>query len=189
MDSIHRLAGAGADLIALSANTPHIVFDELAARSPVPMPSIVEACADEAARRRLRRLSLLGPRFTMEGPFYPAPGRTDPETDMHRIRQHDLPFVGSCFQFVGSDQGDAPVSAFLLRAEPGRGPGAHRHPHDEVQFVLEGRGRYGVDRRFVVGTYRRRMRAIGQLGALDRLFGVPATTRSWHTMVAIAELP
>ena len=64
---------------------------------------------------------------------------------MHRIRQQDLPFVGSSFQFVGADQGDAPVSAFLLRAEPGRGPGPHRHPYDEVQFVLQGRGRYKVE--------------------------------------------
>jgi uncharacterized protein (DUF1697 family) len=40
--------------------------------------------------------------------------------------------------------------------------------------------------RFLVGVHRRRMRAIGALGALDRLFGAPATTRSWTTMVAVA---
>ena len=40
--------------------------------------------------------------------------------------------------------------------------------------------------RFVVGVYRRRMKAIGQLGALDRLFGARATTRSWTTLVAVA---
>ena len=43
--SVRRLAGAGVDFIALTANTGHIVFDELAARSPVPMLSIVEVCA------------------------------------------------------------------------------------------------------------------------------------------------
>jgi aspartate racemase len=37
----------------------------------VPLLSIVEVCADEARRRGLRRLALLGTRFTMEGPFYP----------------------------------------------------------------------------------------------------------------------
>lgn len=41
--------------------------------------------------------------------------------------------------------------------------------------------------RFVVGVYRRQMRAIGYLGTLDRLFGVPATTRSWSTMAAISK--
>ena len=69
--SIHRLAAAGAGVVALTANTPHIVFDELLARSPVPMLSIVEACADEAERRGLSRLALLGTRFTMEASFYP----------------------------------------------------------------------------------------------------------------------
>lgn len=69
--SLRRLAGAGVDFAAMTANTPHIVFDELAARSPVPLVSIVEACALEAARRGLGRLALLGTRFTMEAPFYP----------------------------------------------------------------------------------------------------------------------
>jgi aspartate racemase len=70
--SLRRLAGAGVDFAAMTANTPHIVFDELAARSPVPLVSIVEVCAEEARRRQLRRLALLGTRFTMEAPFYPA---------------------------------------------------------------------------------------------------------------------
>ena len=70
--SLLRLAGAGVDFAALTANTAHIVFDELAARSPVPLLSIVETCAEEAARRGFRRLALLGTRFTMEAPFYPA---------------------------------------------------------------------------------------------------------------------
>ncbi len=44
------------------------------------------------------------------------------------------------------------------------------------------------DDRFVIGLYRRQMRAIGQLGALDRVFGVPVTTRNWNTMTAVARL-
>ncbi|HEX6532948.1 MAG TPA: amino acid racemase [Gemmatimonadaceae bacterium] len=69
--SLRRLAAAGADFIAMTANTPHIVFDQLAARSTVPLLSIVEVCAEEARRRGLTRLALLGTRFTMEAPFYP----------------------------------------------------------------------------------------------------------------------
>ena len=69
--SIRRLAGAGVDFIVMTANTPHIVFDELAGRSPVPLMSIVEVCADEGQRRGLRRLGLLGTRFTVQAPFYP----------------------------------------------------------------------------------------------------------------------
>lgn len=70
--SVARLAAAGASFVAITANTPHIVFDALAAASPVPLLSIVEVCMAEAARRGLRRLALLGTRFTMEAPFYPA---------------------------------------------------------------------------------------------------------------------
>ena len=68
--SLHGLAGAGADFAAITANTPHLVFDELAARSPVPLLSIVEVCAEHARQQGLRRLALLGTRFTMEAPFY-----------------------------------------------------------------------------------------------------------------------
>ena len=41
------------------------------------------------------------------------------------------------------------------------------------------------DNRFVFGVYRRHMKVISYLGALDRLFGVPATTRNWNTLTAI----
>lgn len=71
MSSLQRLAGAGASFAAMTANTPHIVFDELAAASPIPLLSIVETCAEEAQHRGSRRLALLGTRFTMEAPFYP----------------------------------------------------------------------------------------------------------------------
>ncbi len=72
LGSIRRLTGAGVDFIAMTANTPHLVFDELAAESSVPMLSIVEVCAGEVRRRELRRVLLLGTRFTMEAAFYPA---------------------------------------------------------------------------------------------------------------------
>jgi hypothetical protein len=43
-----------------------------------------------------------------------------------------------------------------------------------------------IDRQFVVGMYRRQMRAIGLLGSLDRVIGAPLTTRNWNTINAIA---
>ncbi len=64
---------------------------------------------------------------------------------MYRVRQQDLPFEGSSHQFVGAEHGDVNVSAFLLSALPGRGPGPHRHLYDEVQFIREGRGLYVVN--------------------------------------------
>ena len=44
------------------------------------------------------------------------------------------------------------------------------------------------DGRFVIGEYRRQMKAIGYLGTLDRVFGSPATTRNWNTIAAIAKV-
>jgi len=41
---------------------------------------------------------------------------------------------------------------------------------------------------FVFGEYRRHMKTIGCLGMLDQIFGAPATTRSWTTMLSIARL-
>jgi len=72
LTSVTRLANSGCDFAAMAANTPHVVFDELVARSPIPLISIVEACAEEAKRRGLKRVGLLGTRFTMEGSFYPT---------------------------------------------------------------------------------------------------------------------
>jgi quercetin dioxygenase-like cupin family protein len=45
---------------------------------------------------------------------------------------------------VGAEQGGTGISAFLFRGEPGSGPGPHRHPYDEVQFIREGRALYTV---------------------------------------------
>jgi len=68
---LERMADAGASLGLLAANTPHVVFDDLARVSPIPLVSIVEATCEEAVRRGLRRLGLLGTRFTMSRRFYP----------------------------------------------------------------------------------------------------------------------
>lgn len=91
--SLSRLAGAGAAFVAMTANTAHVVFDELDARSPLPLLSIVEPVAAEARRRGLRRLLLLGTRFTMEAPFYPLACAREgivvvPPPDMDRTWVH-----------------------------------------------------------------------------------------------------
>lgn len=70
-EEVDRLARAGATMGALTANTPHIVFDAIERRSSIPLVSIVRAARDEATKRGLRRLALLGTRFTMQARFYP----------------------------------------------------------------------------------------------------------------------
>lgn len=69
--AVAQLAGGGAEVAMIGANTPHVVFNDVAARSPIPMVSIVEAVADHVAAAGWRRVGLLGTRYTMAGRFYP----------------------------------------------------------------------------------------------------------------------
>jgi aspartate racemase len=70
VQEISRLDAAGADFGLLSANSPHIVFDEIRELSPIPLISIVEATRNAAQQSGLTRLALIGTRFTMQGGFY-----------------------------------------------------------------------------------------------------------------------
>ena len=57
-------------------------------------------------------------------------------------------------------------------------------PAGEAWFVRV----IGSKDRLVFGVYRRHMRTIGYLGHIDQLFGVPATTRSWSTMLSVLRI-
>jgi len=65
--SLHR---AGADFALISANTPHIVFDEVRTLSPVPMLSIVEETLTVVEEQGLKKVGLMGTKFTMQSDFY-----------------------------------------------------------------------------------------------------------------------
>lgn len=63
----------------------------------------------------------------------------------------------------------------------------------ELPMNLPSRGKWLLkvlarDGRFVVGLYRREMKAISELSRLDRVFGVPVTVRSWSTLSAIEKV-
>ena len=123
--SLRRLAGAGVDFAVMTANTPHIVFDELAARSPVPLVSMIEVCAEEAHRRGLRRLALLGTRFTMEGPFYPAVcaryGITVvPPSDADRVWIHER-YVGELLRGEFRDDARRQLTSLVARLRDEQG--------------------------------------------------------------------
>jgi aspartate racemase len=68
---IQKLAAAGVDFGLLASNTPHLVFDELESRSSIPLLSIVRATCQAAKARGLKKVGLIGTRFTMNGKFYP----------------------------------------------------------------------------------------------------------------------
>jgi aspartate racemase len=69
VEEIEKLAGADFGLIA--ANTPHLVFEQIAERSSIPLISIVEATCGAAKVEKLKKLALFGTKFTMTGEFYP----------------------------------------------------------------------------------------------------------------------
>ncbi len=70
-ERLERLRLAGAELGALTANTPHTYLDEIGPRTSLPLVSIVSATRAAAAARRLRRPLLLGTRTTVESDMYP----------------------------------------------------------------------------------------------------------------------
>lgn len=72
------LQRAGVDFAALTANTPHIVFDDIKQRVTLPLISIVEATCDRAQSLGFKSVALFGTRYTMQAPFYPSVfSRTD----------------------------------------------------------------------------------------------------------------
>jgi aspartate racemase len=67
---VSSLSAGGAEMGAIVAITPHICAAELTAISPLPLIDIVSEVAAEIQARRLRRVALLGTRFTVESRMF-----------------------------------------------------------------------------------------------------------------------
>ena len=70
--TIRRLAGAGCDFFVCPDNTAHIALEQPGAPLPLPGLHIAEIVAGRAEAEGYRCVGLLGTRWTMEGPVYPA---------------------------------------------------------------------------------------------------------------------
>jgi aspartate racemase len=68
---IIKLHKAGADFAVMASNTPQVVFNELQRESPIPLISIIEVACDAAKKDNLKKVGVLGTRFTMQGTAYP----------------------------------------------------------------------------------------------------------------------
>jgi aspartate racemase len=68
---LDQLIHAGADFAFIAANTPHLVFDEVQRRFPIPLLSIVTAASNHAKALGLKHVGLFGTGFTMRASFYP----------------------------------------------------------------------------------------------------------------------
>jgi aspartate racemase len=81
-DEGRALRAAGAEVIGILANTMHLVHDDVVRGSGLPVVHVVDAVRAAAVRLGVRRLALLGTRYTMESSLYPD-----------RLRPHGLTVV------------------------------------------------------------------------------------------------
>lgn len=70
VNGIEVLHKAGADFGFISANTPHIVFDRVNELSPIPLLSIVDETCNYIKKIGIKKVGLLGTKFTMQSEFY-----------------------------------------------------------------------------------------------------------------------
>ena len=84
LSSAEKLRKAGADLLICPDNTAHQAVDLVRGRSPLPWLHIAEEVATVAGERGSERLLVLGTRYLMEGPVYPAKLRP-------KGIEHDIP--------------------------------------------------------------------------------------------------
>jgi aspartate racemase len=70
MRGVKSLENAGATFIVMAANSPHVVYEDLVKLSKVPILSIVKATAEKARQENMKKLLLLGIKFTMQSAFY-----------------------------------------------------------------------------------------------------------------------
>ncbi|MCK5298412.1 MAG: amino acid racemase, partial [Candidatus Heimdallarchaeota archaeon] len=68
--SATNLIAAKAEVIIMATNTPHIVFNELEAKVSKPMISIMDVVAKEIKKHNLKKVGLIGSKFTMQGDYY-----------------------------------------------------------------------------------------------------------------------
>lgn len=94
-ESVERLAAGGCDFFACPDNTAHIALEMVGSSFPLPGLDIADVVAERASALGMRRVAVLGTRFTMAGPVYrralpavgiePAFPKAQERTDIDRI--------------------------------------------------------------------------------------------------------
>jgi aspartate racemase len=124
-----HLKAAGAEAIVLCAVTAHAVADSLEAHVGLPVLHIATATACEIGKRKLRKVALLGTKFTMELPFY-----------RDKLALHGIETI------IPTDQGTRDFIQKTLKEELGRGitTDATRRAYLEIIDAMVARGAEGV---------------------------------------------
>ncbi|WP_186580462.1 aspartate/glutamate racemase family protein [Aquibacillus kalidii] len=94
IEAVNKLEAVGVDFAIISANTPHIVFDQVQQKVGIPMISIVEETYKTTLQLGLDKVGLIGTKFTMENDFFKQPflsGNKDivVPTDLEQIYIHE----------------------------------------------------------------------------------------------------
>ncbi len=79
VEAARSLKLAGAELLVICTNTMHKMAEDIENGVGLPLLHIADAAAKQVKDHRIRKLGLLGTRYTMEEPFY-----------ADRLRQHGL---------------------------------------------------------------------------------------------------
>lgn len=98
----------------------------------------------------------------------------------------DVLRLGSSDPFAGQPSGPNIIRFVSVLAKRGQ-------PSSPIPLSLPSTGPWSLrvlihQDRFVLGLYRREMKAIGYLGQLEKIFGMPVTTRNWNTILAVARV-
>lgn len=105
-DAALNLKKGGADFVLICTNTLHKIADDIEKSAGIPLIHIVDAAGREIVKRDIRKVGLLGTRFTMEEGFYKdflldkfgihviIPGESDREI------VHNIIFEELCFGVV-----------------------------------------------------------------------------------------
>ncbi|GAA3619475.1 aspartate/glutamate racemase family protein [Secundilactobacillus similis] len=72
-NAANQLQRGGADFGFMCGLTPHVVFEQLQAKTTLPLISIIDTALQHAKRLGVHRLGLLGTKFTMQGTFFSQP--------------------------------------------------------------------------------------------------------------------
>ena len=71
VEKMKLIKGAGADFAAMTANTPHLLFNDIQRKLDMTVISIVEPTCEKALAAEIKRPGLIGTKFTMDAAFYP----------------------------------------------------------------------------------------------------------------------
>jgi len=70
IDAANTLEKGGADFIVICCNTAHILADEIQKNVKIPILHIADATADKIKAKKIKKVGLLGTKFTMNEDFY-----------------------------------------------------------------------------------------------------------------------